>query len=402
MTEEKHKRRLPAYFYKGSTITGLVLIIVFAVAAAFLLTYGSKLQTFLGGAGLPTSGNGARLSLTPSTQTVTVGQTFTATVTLNGGNDSGGSPNQVLTTGAYLTFDKTKLQALGVDTTTSAFTTGVIESNSDCTSNCRYDNTNGKINISAAQASPGVSGSSLTVAVISFKALATGATNVNFDFTTARASNSQVVVWDTTNDVPADILDGVTNGTYTISVAAPTGTPTVTPVDSSGASSVSANTKSTGTLRFAYTAVSGATSYTYRVVEGTTQIKGPTAITATPCATFPCTAAQITTVTGLPLINGHTYKVEVTPVNAGGNGPNPGSSAAIKTASGDVNHDGSVGFTDFQAFSLKYGQTFTNCAVGGTVLCSPTTVSNMPDINGDGTVNFSDLSYIAQFYGQTL
>lgn len=400
MTESTHKRRLPAYFYKGSVITGLILIVVFAAGAVLLLTNGGRLQTFLGSvAGLPTAGNGARLLLTPSSSTVTVGQNFTVTVALNGGNDSGGTPNQVLTTGAYLTYDKTKLSVDaangGVDTSTSVFTTGIIESNSDCTSNCRWDSTTGKINISAAQASPGVSGSNLTVAVIHFTANATGTASVNFDFTTARASNSQVIVWDAANNAPADILDGVTNGSYVVNVAAPTGTSTVTPVDSAGASSVSANTRSTGTIRFAYTAVSGATTYKYTVYDtanGEPAVGSVTnPITASPCATFPCTAGQITTVTGLSLINGHTYKVKVVPSNAGGSSTASSLSAAIKTASGDINHDGVVNFVgDFQNFSINYGKTYTN------------TSTMMPDINGDGTVNFADLAYLALSFGQTL
>jgi hypothetical protein len=384
MTEEtQKKRRLPAYFYKGSTITGFVLIIVFAIAAIFLLTFGKQIQTFLGVAGLPTAGNGAHLLLTPATQTTSVGQTFTATITLNGGNDSTGTPNQVLTAGAYLTFDKTKLQAMGVDTSTSAFTTGIIESNSDCTSNCRYDNVNGKINISAAQASPGVSGSNLVVAVITFKALATGTIPVNFDFTTARTSNSQVVVWDTSANAPADILDGVTNGSYTVNVAAPTtaSTVTLTDTDATAGNETYNNQRSANTLRFTYTAVANATSYAYRVLEGTTQIKASTAISVTP--------GQTTTITALPLVNGHTYRIEVVASNATGSGP-AGYSPNVKTTSGDVNDDGTVGFADFQAFALKYGTAFTNVA------------TNMPDINGDGTVNFSDLSYIAQNYGQSL
>lgn len=392
MTEERHKRRLPAYFYKGSTITGLVLIVVFAVAAVFLLTYGSKLQTFLGVTGLPTSGNGARFTLTPSTQTVTVGQTFTVAVTLNMGNDSTGTPNKALTAGAFLTFDKTKLQATSVDQPTDLATTFdfIVEPNSESTysggtltSAGRYDNTNGKINISAAEPSPGISGSAITVATISFKALATGSVPINFDFSTPRASNSQAVVWDDAANAPADILDAATNGTVTVSVSAPTTAPTVTltDTDTTSGNELYNNQRTSGTLRFTYTAVSGATSYAYRVLEGSTQIKASTALTATP--------GQTTTVTGLPLINGHTYRIEVVASNAGGAGP-AGYSPNVKTTSGDVNHDGVVGFADFQAFTLKYGAAFTN------------TSTNMPDINGDGNVNFSDLSYIAQSYGQTL
>ncbi len=391
MTDESQKpRRLPLYFYKGSTITGIVLIIVFAIAAVFLLAYGKRLQTFLGTAALPTVG--ARYTLNPQTTSVTAGQNFTVAVMLNTGTDAGGAANKALTAGAYLTFDVTKLKVISVDQPTPATFDYIVEANKDqagsTTETDRYDNTTGKINISALKTSPGIGGSAVVVANITFQAKSvTGTTNLNFDFTTARASNSEVVVWDAAANAPGDILDGVTNGTFTINPPAPSGSSTVTYTDADATAGNEAynNSRSGSTLKFTYTAVTNATSYSYRVLEvlaggSTSQIKASTAITATP--------GQTTTVTGLTLLNGHKYEIEVTASN--GAGSTVGLSTMVTTRSGDVNRDGSVGFADFQAFATHYNKAYTN------------TSADMSDINGDGTVNFNDLSYIAQDYGQTL
>ena len=108
----------------------------------------------------------AELSLSPSTKTVNVGDSFTVDVLVNTNGQN------VLAVAAYLHYDPTKLEVVNIDTSNSIFNMGVEKA---------FDPSTGKIKIGRGKPSPGVNTPSGNVATINFRALAEASpTNVTF------------------------------------------------------------------------------------------------------------------------------------------------------------------------------------------------------------------------------
>lgn len=157
----------------------------------------------------------ATLSVTPSSQSVTVGTTLPVEVRLNTGGDA------VNTVTANLTFSKDKIRLQSVSTTGSFLT--IWFELPDTESEVVTANNNGEIRITGSLPTPGQSGSNSLIAKLTFVPIAAGSATLNFASTSAVYRNS-----DNTNIVGTSN----TGGTYTISEVAPTATPTLAPTSS--------------------------------------------------------------------------------------------------------------------------------------------------------------------------
>jgi chitodextrinase len=162
------------------------------------------------------SAQAATLVLSPSTQSVTAGNTFTVSINL----DTAGA-------GVYgvdiysLHFNAALLQVQDSDSGTA----GVQISPGALMANTQYnnvDNTNGVIQFSQTPAatSANYSGSGV-LATVTFQAVAMGTASVTFDFTLNSTTDTNVA------GLYTDLLTGVTNGSYTVTAAPDTTAPTV-------------------------------------------------------------------------------------------------------------------------------------------------------------------------------
>jgi len=138
------------------------------------------------------------MTLAPVSSNVSLGSNVTVTITENSGTDA------VNAVEADLTYDQTKLQFVSIDASTSPFTLQAISSGG-----------NGTVTIARALSGTTLTGAQ-TVATITFTAIGTGSTAVNFANTSALVRAS-----DTTN-----VLTVTTGGTYTIADTTPPSTPT--------------------------------------------------------------------------------------------------------------------------------------------------------------------------------
>lgn len=145
----------------------------------------------------------ATLSLSPSSKSVTNGQTFSVEIRVDTAGES------INTVTANLSYPTDKLRAQSVDTSGS-FVTIWFENNIGTAS--------GEIRLTGSLPTPGVTGSSLLFATVNFVALSTGTAQVEF-------ANSSAVYRNSDN---SDILGTTVDGTYTISELTPTETPTPT------------------------------------------------------------------------------------------------------------------------------------------------------------------------------
>jgi len=158
--------------------------------------------------GQPSSTPNASMSLTPASQSTSVNGNFTTEVRLNTGGQ------QVTAVSAYLTFDNVKLQAVSIDPVGSAFSIAAEELISGNT-----------IRITRGQAVPGVTGSNVLVAKVNFKALSSGTAPVTFQLTAPKSGPSRVILND---GLGTDILNSVSNASYTISGSTTPAAPTLT------------------------------------------------------------------------------------------------------------------------------------------------------------------------------
>jgi len=141
----------------------------------------------------------AELSLSPSTKTVNVGDSFTVDVLVNTNGQN------VLVVAAYLHYDPTKLEVSGIDTSNSIFTMEAEKT---------FDPSTGKIKITLGKPTPGVNTTRGNVATITFKTLAQASpANVTFVFTGFGASCDSGIYKE---GGAADILGSVKNGAYFI------------------------------------------------------------------------------------------------------------------------------------------------------------------------------------------
>jgi fibronectin type 3 domain-containing protein len=94
-----------------------------------------------------------------------------------------------------------------------------------------------------------------------------------------------------------------------------------------------------------------------------------------------------TTFTDTSLTPGTTYYYEIAAVDSSGEGAKAAEVSASTFIPGDVDGNGSVGFSDLLKLAQNYGATTATWAQG--------------DLDGDGTVNFPDLLLLAQNYGRS-
>jgi hypothetical protein len=150
------------------------------------------------------AGATAELSLSPSSKTVGVGETFSVDIMVNTNSQN------VNAVGAYLTYDATKLQVVSIDTSKSILT---MESEKI------FDANAGKIMISRVKPTPGINTANGNLATINFKALApVSSTKVDFiiDGIGISGTDSDILLDDRKG---TDILGSVKNGSYTITSA---------------------------------------------------------------------------------------------------------------------------------------------------------------------------------------
>jgi hypothetical protein len=150
------------------------------------------------------------LSISPTPVTTQVGQTFTVSLNMNTGTDS------VSAADVHVSYDQTKLQVQSV--TAGTFLPVVLAAGA-------FDNTAGSASITVGSQPTTPANGTGTLATVTFKALATGSTAINYLSTTQTASVGK----------SGNTLNTATGSNVTINPAAttsPTPTPTPTPTDS--------------------------------------------------------------------------------------------------------------------------------------------------------------------------
>lgn len=176
----------------------------------------------------------ATISLSPASGNVSLGASYTVTIVENSGSTS------VNAVQANLSYDQTKFQYVSIDTTAGPF--GLT---------AQASGGNGAVNIAVATSTP-VTGQQ-TVAKVTFTAIATGSTPINFTAGTGIADASS----------NTDVLGTSTGGTYTIADTTAPSVPT----------GLTATTRMATSITFTWTASTdnvGVTSY--KIYRGGTQI----------------------------------------------------------------------------------------------------------------------------------
>lgn len=150
---------------------------------------------------------GASFSLSPASGIYPVGKTFNVDINLNtGGNETSGADTILL-------YEPEKLEAQGLVAGT-IYTSYPVKT---------INSTAGRISISGivAEATSSFAGEG-TFATITFKPLTSGTTTLRFDFTQNEPTDSNVAKKGTQGE---DILNSVSNATYTLTGSAATPTP---------------------------------------------------------------------------------------------------------------------------------------------------------------------------------
>ena len=150
------------------------------------------------------AGATAELSLSPSTKTVGIGETFSVDVLVNTNGQN------VVAVGAYLSYDATKLQVIDIGTSKSILTMEAEKV---------FDSNVGKIKISRTKPTPGINTANGNLATINFKALSSvSPTKVDFimEGIGISGTDSDILLDDGKG---TDILSSVKNGSYTITDA---------------------------------------------------------------------------------------------------------------------------------------------------------------------------------------
>src|SRR3989344_4180243 len=161
----------------------------------------------------PALASAATLSLSPSSQSVTVGQNFTVNVLLNAQGQAVDGVDI-----SYLRYNPSLLQ---VQSATAGTLMPLTLSNNFATQ--------GQIQFSQVASGGSSYTGQGTLLTIAFKALSQGTANVTFDFTSGNTQDTNV------SGASTDLLTSVTNGSYVIQASStPTPTPTPTPAPSAG------------------------------------------------------------------------------------------------------------------------------------------------------------------------
>lgn len=172
------------------------------------------------------------LSLSPTTGSYSVGDTFDLQVILNTGSD------QTTAVDVILNYDPTLVQVQTI-TEGALLSTYLGES---------IDNTQGRAAISAVASDPSeVFQGQGTFATFTFQAQASGTAAITFDFTPAAVNDCNVAY------AGSDMLVAVTNGNYQIEIlgaggSLPTTTPTATPTTATNTSTPTATPTTTTSL----------------------------------------------------------------------------------------------------------------------------------------------------------
>jgi parallel beta-helix repeat protein len=149
--------------------------------------------------GVPVTRTNAELFLSPATKTVNVGDSFSVDVLVNTDGQN------VVVVGAYLNYDPTKLEVIGIDTSNSVFTMTVEKT---------ADPTTSMIKLAFGKPTPGVNTVSGNVATINFKAIAQASPAYVSFVTDSDLPYITCVCLD--DGKPTDILGSVKNGAYFI------------------------------------------------------------------------------------------------------------------------------------------------------------------------------------------
>lgn len=215
-------------FWKDKkNIFTVILIVIAAAAVVFAVFFGDRLTTFLGGIqSVPPVGQGATLSLSPTTTNVTANTTFNVDINLNANGAL------VYATGAYLDFDTSKLavESVTVPPASTSFDELIEEDFSDDLNHPRdlFNNTTGEISLTLGEYN-GFVVNSLKIATITFRAKTSlGAGDVAFGYGGSRGTGPSKVNVADDNSLPTDILDQVQNGSYTV-IPTPPSVSTITP-----------------------------------------------------------------------------------------------------------------------------------------------------------------------------
>lgn len=191
---------------------------------------------------------GDSMTLLPASSSPSLGSSFTVTIHENSGTDA------INAVESDLTYDTTKLQYVSADTTTN---TNFNSPNGSCIA---PTGGSGSVKIACAKFGTGLTGDQ-AVATVTFTAIGTGATAVNF------ANTSQVIrASDTVN-----VLAVTTGGTYTIADTTAPSTP----------GGLTAGTKTVTSNAFTWTAATDNVAVTgYKVFRNGTLVNGNVATTS--------------------------------------------------------------------------------------------------------------------------
>jgi len=165
---------------------------------------------------VPAFASAATLTLSPASQSVAVGSNFTVNIIL----DTGGQSVYGVDINA-LHYDPTQLSVVDADSGTAGtqITAGALMPSTVYNS---VNTATGVIQFSQVSSTGGTNFSGVgTLASITFTVLKAGTASVTFDYTPGSTTDCNVAA------LYADILSGVTNGSYTLTNSADTTAPTV-------------------------------------------------------------------------------------------------------------------------------------------------------------------------------
>lgn len=169
----------------------------------------------------------ATLSLSPSSQTISVNGTMDIAVTLN----TEGA--QTSATDVILTYDTSKVDLIDI----------IYGSLYDQYIGETIDNTNGRASISGiASSTTSLYSGSGTFATFRFRGIQAGTTTISFEHSAGNLNDTNV----SEINVFTDVLSGVSNGTYTISGSGSTGTTPTTSTSTGTSNTTTSNTSSKG------------------------------------------------------------------------------------------------------------------------------------------------------------
>ena len=145
----------------------------------------------------------ASFSLSPASGDFKIGEIFPIDIQLN----TGGA--QIVAVSAYLRYDKVKLEAVSIDSSSSVFSYEAENT---------IDASNGRILTTRGQPTPGVNGSALQVARVNFRGLSSvNSSAITLDFIGIDANGDSGTILN--DGLGSDVLDNVSNGSYNILAA---------------------------------------------------------------------------------------------------------------------------------------------------------------------------------------